>query len=422
METYDIAYMDRKRATTLLGTTTYMAPEVLVLMINDKSVFEQSYTETVDYWSLGIFLYGLLVGKAPYKHYSNTTLQQKLTSATKKHINKWYNKVGNYKLLQQVFKDSLGPIDYTQLQANLMPGHIQKAPDTVPENHTSQCKIATPNPLDCLDFISRLLIIDPQKRLGGHLYSSSFTNQEYSLQSNQHHVRSHSFLTDIKWDANGHHNLKPPLVPKYLSQHLQKAYGPVPESNREQSPQKEHLESSDLWLGSTNNKPRSNSKTASNQTTSGLIPVSSAIPHKSPGKKKGSISNHISLDYFLKHIDPSRQIENESQKPEGELEGRPSGNKGSKIKPKSMPKHKYHLRSEQIKSNTTRKDRIHPVQPPSSTSNIQNPSNPPTHSYNATDKKSRKVPIDSYITVNRRDDPFENWEYNIYTDIEQHFC
>ena len=46
-----------------MGTPDYIAPEVYIYI---KIFGNKGYTETVDYWSLGIILYEMLVGYPPF--------------------------------------------------------------------------------------------------------------------------------------------------------------------------------------------------------------------------------------------------------------------------------------------------------------------------------------------------------------------
>lgn len=51
------SYGDSTLLYTLCGTPEYTAPEVLKL---------KGYTKQVDWWTLGVFLYELYVGKSPF--------------------------------------------------------------------------------------------------------------------------------------------------------------------------------------------------------------------------------------------------------------------------------------------------------------------------------------------------------------------
>lgn len=56
-----------KRATSVMGTYGYMAPEMLLQMMQNPEALT-GYTKTVDYWSLGVLLVKLLLGRLPFQH------------------------------------------------------------------------------------------------------------------------------------------------------------------------------------------------------------------------------------------------------------------------------------------------------------------------------------------------------------------
>lgn len=62
----------RERTRTICGTLQYMAPEILS---------GETYTHAVDWWSLGVVMYILLVGKYPYPATQDHASQHKLVSA-----------------------------------------------------------------------------------------------------------------------------------------------------------------------------------------------------------------------------------------------------------------------------------------------------------------------------------------------------
>ena len=57
------------KRTTFCGTYEYMAPEML---------FENEYDEKIDVWALGILLYEMLHGVAPFKGQSAADVKEKM--------------------------------------------------------------------------------------------------------------------------------------------------------------------------------------------------------------------------------------------------------------------------------------------------------------------------------------------------------
>ena len=60
---------NRKLAYSAVGTPDYIAPEMLT---------RKGYDETVDWWSVGIMLYEMLIGYAPFTAESNEEIYYKI--------------------------------------------------------------------------------------------------------------------------------------------------------------------------------------------------------------------------------------------------------------------------------------------------------------------------------------------------------
>ena len=129
-----------RRATSFCGTIEYMAPEV---------VKGGGHDIAVDWWSLGVLTYELLTGASPFTVEGDRNTQPDIS---KRILN-----------LEPMMPDFLGP--------------------------------------EVKDFILRLLIKDPRKRLGG-----GPTDAE--------EVKSHKFFHSINWDDLLKRNIPAPFIPR----------------------------------------------------------------------------------------------------------------------------------------------------------------------------------------------------------------
>ena len=65
----DNTYLHHAKTYSCVGTAFYVAPEVLYKIEYDKSI---------DYWSLGIILYEMLIGENPFKGSNNREICKKI--------------------------------------------------------------------------------------------------------------------------------------------------------------------------------------------------------------------------------------------------------------------------------------------------------------------------------------------------------
>ena len=140
---YDLDDINRpeRRGMTFVGTAEYVSPEVLA---------EQPAGFGSDIWALGIMLYQMYYGKTPFKEKSNYLIFKKIE----------------------------------QLKIDFSPKF------NVPE--------------EAKDLILKILVKEPEKRLGGGNIGS-----EYDIL----HLKNHPYFNNIDWDNL--HNLNPPNIENY---------------------------------------------------------------------------------------------------------------------------------------------------------------------------------------------------------------
>lgn len=160
---------DSCRAKSLIGTYSYMAPEMVVMRMRSHDVNE-GYTKAIDWWSLGVTVYKLLFAAYPFKavqepHRDAGTLTE-IVAATDR-----YNLLLEPIIGFSVDKDD----DDEKLKLNV--------------------------DVETKDFISKLLTVPERQRLGfGPMGSMD--------------VSSHPFFESIDWIRLENKTLPPPPLPE----------------------------------------------------------------------------------------------------------------------------------------------------------------------------------------------------------------
>lgn len=135
------ARTNEKRAYSFCGTIEYMAPEVV-------KAGPQGHDIAVDWWSVGVLTYELLTGASPFTVEGERNTQQEISR------------------------------------------RILKTEPPIPDDLGKEVS----------DFISKLLVKDPRKRLGGGDGDAS-------------ELKSHSFFKSLDWDELAKKNIPAPFKP-----------------------------------------------------------------------------------------------------------------------------------------------------------------------------------------------------------------
>ena len=136
------------------GTPGYMAPEVL---------FNKDHDYSVDYFSLGVILYELLMGKRPYHGHNKKELRK----------------------------------DIVTRQARINE-------ENIPDNF-----VRSKNFFDCINFINGLLERKKEKRLGYNGFKE---------------IKEHSWLANFEWDDLINKTMQPPFIPPQSDSNYDKKY------------------------------------------------------------------------------------------------------------------------------------------------------------------------------------------------------
>jgi len=166
----------RTRTGSLVGTLEYMAPEIII-MFGRQRLHREGYTDAVDWWSLGITVYKLLVGVEPYRHMTYDKLIKTFPSLLKD--------AANYK---DAFQSVFGTVNY----------NVSKL------NESSRL------------FIQGLLQFDASKRLGNMDGQQSYvtpTSYARNVMSKYNSIREHIFFEGLDWTLLETKQLPPPYMP-----------------------------------------------------------------------------------------------------------------------------------------------------------------------------------------------------------------
>lgn len=154
------------RSRSLVGTVEYMAPEI-ILIFGKRMIHKDGYSTAVDWWSLGILIYRLLVGAVPFLRASHDHLQVAMPEL-----------IATGRSFEEIFISFFGTVNFN-----------------VPEL-----------PPVAVDLLQHLLAFSPKHRLCG---SGGSSEEETRVCP----VRSHIFFQGIDWVALESKSILPPYLP-----------------------------------------------------------------------------------------------------------------------------------------------------------------------------------------------------------------
>ena len=154
------------RASSLVGTLEYMAPEIIIFF-GRRKLHKDGYTAAVDFWSLGVLAYKLLTGLEPFNRFSYDMLR-----------NLFPAHLSNYLGFREAFDALFGIISY-----DVCNGILNE---------------------DTRSVIQGLLAFHPEERLGYN---------EENMKTGHETLMNHPFFANINWALLEAKQLPPPYVP-----------------------------------------------------------------------------------------------------------------------------------------------------------------------------------------------------------------
>ena len=219
----DLSYAEKPqkkmRAKSIVGTVAYMAPEI-IFKFGSRTEADKTYTNAVDYWSLGITVYTMVYGKLPFRHVRVEKLQQYLVQVMARP-----NAVH-----KQIFDKVFGSVTYSGVddRGSVSFDHSGGSSDSV----GMQCMID--NKALVASFITTLLQFEPSRRdsatLSGAPSRPAATDENgegtptdengegtptagvWSTNKQGVGLRGHPFFKNIDWNILEAKELRPPEI------------------------------------------------------------------------------------------------------------------------------------------------------------------------------------------------------------------
>jgi len=179
-----------KRASSIMGTCGYMAPE-MVVMNSQEDDEKEGYTCAVDFWSLGITMFYLLTGQLPFKHAEVANLLNFSNISSSGSEDATYRTKQEHSTTMANFLASSDTVGNALVAQNAIPRGFERLMDLSQERGLSK---------EALSLISGLLAINERKRLGCGAQGPR-------------QLRAHPFFSSIRWTLLSQRLVKPPKVP-----------------------------------------------------------------------------------------------------------------------------------------------------------------------------------------------------------------